>query len=190
MSTPSLREALQAVSWRDCGWRWLPLAALLIIADQVSKGWIETHFSLGESTPLFFWLDITRLHNPGAAFSFLAGAGGWQRWALSMLAVVVSGLLVLWLRTLHARREGMLAAALALVIAGAIGNVIDRLEHGYVVDFIHVHWQQAYFPAFNIADSAITIGAALLLLDAFADWRRSRRGGGTGSADPGSGGAT
>jgi signal peptidase II len=96
-----------------------------------------------------------------------------------VLAVVVTLLLLIWLRTLHARREAILSAALALVIAGAIGNVIDRIEHGYVVDFIHVHWQQAYFPAFNVADSAITIGAALLIWDAFADWRRSRGAGGT-----------
>jgi signal peptidase II len=177
MSQPTLREALQAVSARECGWRWLPLTALLVIVDQAIKGWVEVNYFLGESTPVFFWLDLTRLHNPGAAFSFLAGAGGWQRWALSVLAVVVSALLVLWLRTLHARRDGVLALALSLVIAGAIGNVIDRIEHGYVVDFIHVHWQQTYFPAFNIADSAITVGAALLLWDAFADWRRSRTGG-------------
>lgn len=175
----SLREALRAVSLRECGWRWLVLTALLIVADQWSKGLIEVNYFLGEFTPVFFWLDITRLHNPGAAFSFLAGAGGWQRHFLSVLAVVVTLLLLIWLRTLHARREAILSAALALVIAGAIGNVIDRIEHGYVVDFIHVHWQQAYFPAFNVADSAITIGAALLIWDAFADWRRSRGAGGT-----------
>jgi len=173
----SLRDALRAVSLRESGWRWLLLTVLLIVADQWSKGWIEINVLLGEFTPVFFWLDITRLHNPGAAFSFLAGAGGWQRHFLSVLAVVVIVLLLIWLRTLHARRDGILAAALALVIAGAIGNVIDRIEHGYVVDFIHVHWQQAYFPAFNIADSAITVGAVLLLWDAFADWRRSRGAG-------------
>ena len=103
-----------------------------------------------------------------------AGAGGWQRWFFSVLAVLVSVLLLVWLRTLHARREAVLSSALTLVMAGAIGNVIDRIEHGYVVDFIHVHWQQAYFPAFNIADSAITVGAALLLWDALQDWRRNR----------------
>ena len=173
-SPGSLREALHAVPLRQSGWRWLVLSVVLVIADQWSKGWIEVNYFLGEHTPVFFWLDITRLHNPGAAFSFLAGAGGWQRQFLSVLAVVITLLLLLWLRTLHARRDGVLAAALALVISGAVGNVIDRIEHGYVVDFIHVHWQQAYFPAFNIADSAITVGAVLLLWDAFADWRRSR----------------
>jgi len=173
----SWRDALRAVSLRESGWRWLVLTVLLIVADQWSKGWIEVNYLLGEFTAVFFWLDITRLHNPGAAFNFLAGAGGWQRHFLSVLAVAVTVLLLIWLRVLHARREGILAAALALVIGGATGNVIDRIEHGYVVDFIHVHWQQAYFPAFNIADSAITVGAVLLLWDAVADWRRSREAG-------------
>lgn len=172
MSLAALREAIRGVPARECGWRWLPVALLLVVADQLSKGWIEVNYLLGEYTPVFFWLDITRLHNPGAAFSFLAGAGGWQRWFFTALAIAVSALLLVWLRTLHARREAALSAALVLVMAGAIGNVIDRIEHGYVVDFIHVHWQQAYFPAFNIADSAITVGAALLIWDAIQDWRR------------------
>jgi len=174
MSGSSLREALATVSGRESGWRWLWLSVLLVVADQASKAWIETHYELGEFTPVFFWLDITRLHNPGAAFSFLADAGGWQRWFFSILAVVVSGALLVWLRTLHARRDRVLALALALVLSGAIGNVIDRFEHGFVIDFIHVHWQQAYFPAFNIADAAITVGAVFLIYDAFADWTRSR----------------
>jgi signal peptidase II len=174
MSGSSLREAMATVSWRESGWRWLWLSVLLVVADQVSKGWIESRYELGEFTPVFFWLDITRLHNPGAAFSFLADAGGWQRWFFSVLAVVVSVALVVWLRSLHARRDRVLTLALALVLAGAIGNVIDRFEHGFVIDFIHVHWQQAYFPAFNIADAAITVGAIFLIYDAFADWRRSR----------------
>jgi len=174
MSGSSLREALAAVRWRESGWRWLWLSALIIIADQTGKAWIETHYEHGEFTPVFFWLDITRLHNSGTAFSFLADAGGWQRHFFSILAVLVSVALIVWLRTLHAGRERVLVLALALVLSGAIGNVIDRFEHGFVIDFIHVHWQQAYFPAFNIADAAITVGAILLIYDAFADWRRSR----------------
>jgi len=174
MSGSSLREAMATVSWRESGWRWLWLSVLLIVADQASKEWIESHYELGEFTPVFFWLDITRLHNPGAAFSFLADAGGWQRYFFTILAIGVSAALVVWLRTLHERRDRVLTLALALVLSGAIGNVMDRLEHGFVIDFIHVHWQQAYFPAFNIADSAITVGAILLIYDAFADWRRSR----------------
>jgi signal peptidase II len=121
-------------------------------------------------------LDITRLHNPGAAFSFLAGAGGWQRWFFTVLAVVVSGAIIHWLRSLDGARQKLLATGLALVLGGAIGNVIDRVRFGYVVDFIHAHWNQAYFPAFNVADSAISIGAALIILDALLDWRRSRQG--------------
>lgn len=156
------------------GWRWLPLSVVLIVADQWTKGLVEARFVLGESLPVWFWFDLTRLHNAGAAFSFLAGQDGWQIGFLSVLAVVVSVALVIWLRSLDARRDLVLCAALALVLAGAIGNVIDRIEHGYVVDFIHVHWQGAYFPAFNVADSAITVGAALLLLDALRDWRASR----------------
>ncbi len=162
------------VPWMQSGWRWLPLSFALIVFDQWTKGWIERHYELGEYTPVFFWLDIIRLHNPGAAFSFLADAGGWQRWFFTIFAVGVSVMLVVWLRKVRLTTEPILAIALALVLSGAVGNVIDRIEHGYVVDFIHVHWQQAYFPAFNVADSAITIGAILLLWDAFADWRRNR----------------
>ncbi|MGA0055478.1 MAG: signal peptidase II [Steroidobacteraceae bacterium] len=148
-------SVVRKVPWMQSGWRWLPLSFALIVFDQWTKAWIERHYELGEYTPVFFWLDIIRLHNPGAAFSFLADAGGWQR-------------------KVRLKTEPILAIALALVLSGAVGNVIDRIEHGYVVDFIHVHWQGAYFPAFNIADSAITIGAILLLWDAFADWRRQR----------------
>jgi 4-hydroxy-3-methylbut-2-enyl diphosphate reductase len=101
MSGSSLREAMATVSWRESGWRWLWLSVLLVVADQVSKGWIESRYELGEFTPVFFWLDITRLHNPGAAFSFLADAGGWQRWFFSVLAVVVSVALVVWLRSVR-----------------------------------------------------------------------------------------
>ena len=158
------------------GWRWLPLSVALIVADQWTKGLVEARFVLGESLPVWFWFDLTRLHNAGAAFSFLAGQDGWQIGFLSVLAVLVSVALVIWLRSLDARRDVLLCAALSLVLAGAIGNVIDRIEHGYVVDFIHVHWQSAYFPAFNVADSAITVGAVLLLLDALRDWRASRGG--------------
>ena len=167
-------QAVRNVPWMQSGWRWLPLSFALVIFDQWTKGWIERHYELGEYTPVFFWLDIIRLHNPGAAFSFLADAGGLQRWFFTIFAVGVSVMLVVWLRKVRLKAEPILAIALALVLSGAVGNVIDRIEHGYVVDFIHVHWQQAYFPAFNIADSAITIGAILLLWDALADWRRNR----------------
>lgn len=157
------------------GWRWLPLAAAVLVADQLSKGWIEARYALYESTAVLPVLDITRLHNPGAAFSFLADAGGWQRGFFITLALVVSLGIVLWLRKLDGRREAVLAAGLALILGGALGNVVDRIQHGFVVDFIHVHWGRAYFPAFNIADAAITVGAGLLIWDAWREWRVERQ---------------
>lgn len=160
---------------RRSGWQYLPLSLAIILADQLSKKWIEDAYALYESTPVLPVLDITRLHNPGAAFSFLAGAGGWQRWFFTILAVGVSVGFLVWLRRLSASAQLALAMGLALILGGAVGNVLDRLEHGFVVDFIHVHWRGAYFPAFNIADAAITIGAGLLLLDAFLEWRRERQ---------------
>jgi len=156
------------------GWRWLPLALAVIVADQASKGWIERRFALYDSVAVLPVLDITRLHNPGAAFSFLAGAGGWQRWAFTALAIAVSIGILVWLRGIPARSQAVLAAGLALILGGAIGNVLDRIEHGFVIDFVHVHWGRAYFPAFNVADAAITVGAGLLLLDVFFEWRRER----------------
>ena len=116
--------------------------------------------------------NIVRAHNHGAAFSMFDGASGWQRWAFSGLAAVVSTALIVWLARLE-RRANLVAAALALILAGALGNVIDRLRLGYVVDFLQVHWHEHYFPAFNVADSAITIGAGLLLLDALLAGRRA-----------------
>ena len=127
----------------ESGWRWLPAALAVIVLDQLTKGWIERGWQLYESLQVLPVLDITRLHNPGAAFSFLAGAGGWQRWAFTALALLVSLGILAWLRGLSARTQGLLAAGLALVLGGAVGNVIDRIEHGFVVDFIHVHLEAA-----------------------------------------------
>jgi signal peptidase II len=157
------------------GIRWLWISLLVIVADQLSKLWIERTMALGESFPVLPILDIVRAHNSGAAFSFLATAGGWQRWAFTVLAVGVSIALVFWLRKLALATQGLLAFGLALILGGAIGNVIDRIEHGYVVDFVHAHWGSAYFPAFNVADSAITIGAVLVVLDSLLENRRARR---------------
>jgi signal peptidase II len=159
------------------GWRWLPLSIAIIVVDQITKAWIEARFDLYQSIAVLPVLDITRLHNSGAAFSFLADAGGWQRWFFTGLAVVVSVGIVWWLRQIHPRQQLALAAGLALIMGGAIGNVIDRLQHGFVVDFVHVHWGAAYFPAFNVADAAISVGAGLLLLDAWYEWRRERAAG-------------
>jgi len=154
------------------GLRWLWVSLFIILSDQWSKGWIEITYVLGQTSIVFSWLNITRLHNTGAAFSFLADAGGWQRWFFTALALAVSGVLLWWLKNLLPERQKLLGLALALVLGGAIGNVIDRIEHGYVVDFIHVHWGGAFFPAFNIADAAISIGAVFLFLDALREGRR------------------
>ena len=153
------------------GWRWLPLSAVVILLDRAVKVWITHHFAPFERVHVLKVLDIILTYNTGAAFSFLAEASGWQRWLFVLLAVGVSAALIVWMRRLHARTQGLLACGLALIVGGALGNMIDRLASGRVVDFIHVHWGRAYFPAFNVADSAITIGALLLLLDA---WRESR----------------
>lgn len=144
---------------------WLWLSLLVVLADQATKWWIMQSFDLFQRLELMPYLGLTRLHNTGAAFSFLADAGGWQRWFFVTLGLVVSVVIMLWLRRLPGRGQGMLAAALSLIIGGALGNVIDRALHAHVVDFISVHYQDWYFPAFNLADSAITVGAVLLVLD-------------------------
>ena len=148
------------------GWRWLPLSAGVIVADQLLKAWIVHHFSLFERVHALPVLDIILTYNRGAAFSFLSDASGWQRWLFVILALAVSTTLIIWMRRLRTRVHALLACALALIVGGALGNMIDRITTGRVVDFIHVHWGRHYFPAFNIADSAITVGAVLLLIDA------------------------
>jgi signal peptidase II len=153
--------------------RFLALSAAVVAADQLSKWLIESHLALFRAMPVLPVLEITRLHNSGAAFSFLAGAAGWQRWLFSALALAVSAGLALWLARIE-RGANLLAGALALIIGGALGNLIDRLRIGQVIDFISAHWQRHYFPAFNVADSAICIGVTLLLLDS---WLSARRGG-------------
>lgn len=159
---------------RESGWRWLPLSLLIIVFDQVTKLMIERRFALYDSVTVLPVLDITRLHNTGAAFSFLADAGGWQRWFFTILALAVSAGLIWWLRTSSARLNPWLLCGLALILGGAIGNVIDRIRHGFVIDFVHVHWGDAYFPAFNVADAAITIGATCVIIDAMLEARRAR----------------
>jgi signal peptidase II len=151
---------------------WLLLSAFVVLADQVTKTYISRHFLEFEFIRILPFLDITCMHNVGAAFSFLASASGWQRWVFIGLAVVVSIGITIWLVKLPRGSHNMLAAGLALVLGGALGNVIDRIRVGYVIDFIHFHWDRAYFPAFNVADSAITIGAACLLLDALLEAKR------------------
>jgi signal peptidase II len=157
---------------------WLLLSALIVLADQLTKSYITSHYGEFEFTTVLPILDITRMHNVGAAFSFLATASGWQRWLFIGLAVAVSIGIIVWLYRMP-RSHGLLAGGLALVLGGAIGNVIDRIRLGHVIDFIHFHWDRAYFPAFNVADSAITVGAACLLLDALLDPKRTKLKAGT-----------
>jgi signal peptidase II len=162
------------------GWRWIPLTLVIILLDQLSKEAILGSLVPYESIPVLPVLDITLMYNTGAAFSFLADAAGWQRWFFVALALGIGAAIVVWLRRLHARTQWLLAFSLALILGGALGNVIDRIKLGHVVDFIHVHWGDAYFPAFNVADAAISVGAALMLLDAFLESRRRKQAG----ADP------
>jgi signal peptidase II len=160
------------------GWRFLPLALLIIVADQLLKAWMVHHFALFERLRLLPVLDIILTYNTGAAFSFLSEASGWQRWLFVLLAIAVSGVLVLWLRRLSVALHGVLACGLALILGGALGNMIDRVTRGEVVDFVHAHWGAHYFPAFNLADSAITLGAVALLIDAWRESRLARHRGG------------
>jgi len=157
---------------RGGAWRWLSLTLVVILADQWTKHLIATHLAEFEFRRILPVLQITHLHNTGAAFSFLAEASGWQRNFFIALAVSVSLGILVWMLSLPRKGNGLLSPGLALVMGGALGNVIDRIRLGYVVDFIHVHWQDAFFPAFNVADSAITVGAAFLLLDALVDQAR------------------
>jgi signal peptidase II len=164
----------QNTDWRERlgALRWAILSLLAILVDQITKAAVVSKLELFDIITVLPVLEITHLHNTGAAFSFLAGASGWQRWFFVGLAGVVSIVILVWLQRLPRRGHGLLAAGLALIMGGAIGNVIDRIWNGYVVDFIHVHWGAAYFPAFNAADAAITIGAGLLILDALMEGRK------------------
>lgn len=140
------------------------LAVLLVVADQWSKQAVSASLTYGEQVLITPWFNLTLLHNRGAAFSFLNAAGGWQRWFFAGLAIVVSVLIAYWLRGADVRRARFYVG-LAAVLGGAVGNLIDRIRFGHVVDFIQVHYLDWYYPAFNVADSAITVGAALLIWD-------------------------
>ena len=153
--------------FKESGWRFWWLALLVLVADQLTKVWVIQSFSLGESIQLLPVFNFTYARNYGAAFSFLGDAGGWQRWLFTLIAVVVSVVLSVWLARLQ-RPQWKLSLALVLIVAGAIGNLIDRSLYGYVVDFLHVYYQDWHYPVFNIADCAITIGAALLIWDSFS----------------------
>lgn len=145
---------------------WLWLTLLVIVLDQVTKSVAVQWLTLNQSHPVFPGFNLTLVHNPGAAFSFLRDAGGWQRYFFIVLTTVISVVLLVWLARLPSGRA-LLACALALVIGGAAGNLWDRLQYGYVIDFIEVYYDKWSWPVFNIADSAITVGVMLLILDSF-----------------------
>ncbi len=151
--------------------RWLVVAAIVIVLDQLSKVWITNHFAYGESLVVLSVFNLVLLHNTGAAFSFLHDAGGMQRWLFSFIAIAAS-VWIIWLLRKHAAQT-LFALALSLILGGALGNLIDRIVYGYVVDFLHFHWDEHYFPAFNVADSAITCGALLMILDSLKTQRNA-----------------
>lgn len=160
-------------------WLWLGLAGIIILADQVTKTLIIGHFQLHESRTVTEWFNIVRAHNPGAAFSFLADASGWQRWFFTGLGLAASGFIIWMLRSHPTQR--LFCFAVTMIMGGALGNVLDRLMHGYVVDFLQFRFSflaplfaGGYFPSFNIADSAITLGAICLILDEILRVRRGR----------------
>ena len=158
---------------------WLGLALILLIADQFTKVLVVGYYQLGDSTVVTSFFNLVRVHNTGAAFSFLASAGGWQRWFFTALGIAAAGF-ILWMLRAHSAQR-LFSFALACILAGAVGNVIDRVLYGYVVDFLQFHWSWlstvfpgGFFPAFNIADSAITVGATALILDELLRVRRGR----------------
>lgn len=153
-------------------WAWL--SAIVVALDQFVKWYVVGNFGLYEILPVGPFLDLTRLHNEGAAFGILAGAGGWQRWFFLVLAGAIAVAIVVWLRSMPARGQEWLAIGLALILGGAVGNAWDRFIDGYVVDYLHFHWGDAYFPAFNVADIGITTGAIMLIIDALLDGRRRK----------------
>ena len=162
------------------GWLlWIGIAALIVVIDQFTKVLVLGSFQYGESLPITGYFNLVRVHNLGAAFSFLSNAGGWQRWFFTGLGAVAA-LFMVWMLRQHAGQR-LFSSAISLILGGAVGNVIDRLLHGYVVDFLDFHWafldgifHGGHFPAFNVADCAITLGAGLLILDEMLRVRRGR----------------
>ena len=162
------------------GWLlWIGIAALIVVIDQFTKVLVLGSFQYGESLPITAYFNLVRVHNLGAAFSFLSNAGGWQRWFFTALGIVAA-LFMVWMLRSHPGQR-LFSSAISFILGGAIGNVIDRLLHGYVVDFLDFHWSfldgifhGGHFPAFNVADCAITLGAGLLILDELLRVRRGR----------------
>jgi signal peptidase II len=152
-------------------WPWLGLAVIIVIIDQFTKTLILGYYKLGDATYVTSFFNVVRAHNTGAAFSFLADHSGWQRWFFTAIGVAAA-VFIVWMLKSHAGQK-LFSFAMACILGGAIGNVVDRMMHGYVVDFLSFHAGNWYFPAFNAADSAITLGAICLIVD---EIRRVRRG--------------
>jgi len=154
-------------------WAWYGLALVVLVLDQLTKVWASHSLEYGQPLVLTSFFNFTLLHNTGAAFSFLSDAGGWQRWFFGVIAIAVSAVLLVWIARLGGEKRWE-AAALTLILGGALGNLYDRLVLGYVVDFIVVHYREHMWPAFNLADSAITLGAAILIWDMFRTNRKEK----------------
>jgi signal peptidase II len=152
--------------------KWLWLSLFVIVIDQITKTMADAMLTLYAPRPVMPFFNLTLMYNQGAAFSFLSDAGGWQKWFFTLLAIGVSAGIIYWLKKLPATEKEQ-AIALSLVLGGAIGNLIDRLVHGYVIDFIDVYYERLHWPAFNIADSAITLGAAILIAHALFQGKKS-----------------
>ncbi|MGH8307940.1 MAG: signal peptidase II [Gammaproteobacteria bacterium] len=157
-------------------WIWLWLSAAIVLLDQLTKYLVSSHLAVYESIGVLPVFNLVLIHNAGAAWSFLAGQSGWQRWFFIALALVVSVAIIIWLRYMPRHQFRWRAAALALVLGGALGNVIGRIWHGYVIDFLQFHFHGWYYPSFNLADSAITIGAVMLIIEGLF-FRHEHRGG-------------
>jgi signal peptidase II len=162
---------MQAFNLKQLQWLWV--AVLAFALDYITKQMAEHYLNFAQSVYILPVFDLTLLYNKGAAFSFLAAESGWQRWLFALIAIGVSAVLLGWLLRLKTS-ERWLSVALTLIIGGALGNLHDRLLYGHVIDFLHVHWDNHYFPAFNIADSAITVGAIMLAIDSLLAARKGK----------------
>lgn len=171
MDTGGFSLGTMTSRWQESGLRWLWIAVLVAAFDQASKLWVDSVLALYQSIELAPSLNVTLIHNTGAAFSFLSEASGWQRWFFVALALAVGAGILVWLRRLDCRNR-LPSIGLALILGGALGNVIDRVQHGHVIDFIDVYYGRWHWPAFNVADSAITVGAVLMVFDALVGTRK------------------
>lgn len=163
---PASAVSLAGLAWHQRGLFWVWIALMVILLDQATKYAVLGTFAEGEVMPVLPFFNLRLVYNPGAAWSFLADAGGWQRWFFIGVAVLASGVMLVWLHSLR-RTERWISIALALILGGALGNLYDRIVWGKVVDFLDFFWGTAHFPAFNIADSAITVGAIMMIIDMF-----------------------